>query len=164
MRRLNFLIPDTELTRTVVTELQQFGVPRSNLHVIAAITRNLRGLPTATIWQKTELARGLVIGVLMGGLAGLLGGLLVVAFPPGGVPLGAEALAIGGGAGAAVGAAMLGLMKGNEHNRDIDEYKKEIENGEILLMVDVPRAEVDSTIDNILQHHPDALIKISEPK
>jgi len=164
MRRLNFLIPDTELTLSIVSELQQSGIARSNLHVIGAITRNLKGLPTANIWQKTELARGLIMGALMGGLAGLTGGVLVIAFPPGGVPLGAQALAIGGGAGALVGAAMLGLMKGNEHNHDIDEYKKDIERGHILLMVDVPRADVDATIDNILQLHPDALIKVSEPK
>lgn len=164
MHRLNFLIPNVELTRTIVTELQQSGVARSHLHVIGAITKNLKGLPTATIWQTTELARGLIMGGVMGLLAGLTGGVLVVAFPPGGVPLGAEALAIGGGAGSVVGAAMVGLMKGNEHHHGIDEYKKEIEHGSILLMVDVPKADVDATIDNILQLHPDALIKVSEPK
>jgi hypothetical protein len=164
MRRLNFLIPDTQLTHTIVTEMQQLGIPRSNLHVIAAITKNLKGLPTASIWQKTELARGLILGLVLGALAGFTGGLLVVAFPPGGVPLGPQVLAIGGAAGAFVGAAMLGLMKGNEHNHDIDQYKKEIEHGEILLMVDVPKADIDVTIDNILRHHPEALIKVSEPK
>lgn len=164
MRRLYFLIPDIPLTETIINELEQQGVPHKHLHVVAAIKHSLKGLPEANIWQKTELAHGLEWGTGIGGTAGLLGGLLTVAFPPGGVILGGGALLIGAAAGAGVGAAMLGLMKGHEHNHQLDDFKKEIEHGEILLMVDIPKSEVDTIIDSILIHHPDAHIKVSEPK
>lgn len=164
MRRLYFLIPTVELTETIVGELEQQGVSHKHLHVVAAVTQRLKGLPEASVWQKTELAHGLEWGTGIGGTAGLLGGLLTVAFPPGGVILGGGALLIGAAAGAGVGAAMMGLMKGHEHNHQLDDFKKDIEHGQILLMVDVPKASVEPISDSILSHHPDADIKVSEPK
>ncbi len=164
MRRLYFLIPDIELTTTIVNELENQGVPHKHLHVVASIDQKLEDLPEANIWQKTELAHGLEWGTGIGGTAGLLGGLLTVAFPPGGIILGGGALLLGAAAGASVGAAMLGLMKGHEHNHQLDDFKQEIEHGEILLMVDTPKGEVDKISESILSHHPEAHIKISEPK
>lgn len=164
MRRLYFLIPTIELTETIVTELEQQGVPHSHLHVVAGIDQSLKDLPEANIWQKTELAHGLEWGTGIGGTAGLLGGLLTVAFPPGGIILGGGALLIGAAAGAGVGAAMLGLMKGHEHNHQLDDFKYEIEHGEILLMVDIAKSDVEKISDSILSHHPEAHIKVSEPQ
>lgn len=164
MRRLNFLIPSIELTENIVKELEEQGVPHRHLHVVASIDQSLKDLPEANIWQKTELAHGLEWGTGIGGTAGLLGGLLTVAFPPGGIVLGGGALLIGAAAGAGVGAAMLGLMKGYEHNHQLDDFKYEIEHGEILLMVDIPKVDVDKITDSILSHHPEAHIKISAPQ
>lgn len=164
MRRLYFLIPDIELTTIIVAELEQQGVPHRHLHTVASISQSMEDLPEANIWQKTELAHGLEWGTGIGGTAGLLGGLLTVAFPPGGVILGGGALLIGAAAGAGVGAAMLGLMKGYEHNHQLDDYKHEIDQGEILLMVDIPKAQVETIQQSILQHHPEAHIKVAEPQ
>ncbi len=164
MRRLYLLIPTIKLTEIIIDELKQQGVPYSHLHVVAGIQQPLDGLPEATIWQRTELAHGLEWGTGIGGTAGLLGGLLTVAFPPGGVILGGGALLIGAAAGAGLGAAMLGLMKGHEHNHQLDDFKHEIEHGEILLMADLPKADVELITESILKHHPDAHIKLSEPR
>jgi hypothetical protein len=164
MQRLYFLIPTIELTEIILGELENQGVAHKHLHVVAAITQNLKDLPEASIWQKTELAHGLEWGTGIGGTAGLLGGLLTVAFPSGGIILGGGALLIGAAAGAGVGAAMMGLMKGHEHNHQLDDFKKEIDDGKILLMVDIPKDEVDSIKQSILLHHPQANIKVSEPQ
>lgn len=164
MRRLFFLIPNIDLTEVIITELEEQGIAHSHLHVVAGITQPLKGLPEANVWQRTELAHGLEWGTGIGGTAGLLGGLLTIAFPPGGVVLGGGALLIGAAAGAGVGAAILGLMKGHEHNHQLDDFKYEIEHGEILLMVDLPKSDIDRITESILQHHPEADIKISEPK
>ena len=164
MRRLYFLIPTIDLTATIIDELEQQGIPHTHLHVVAGIQQPLDGFPEANIWQRTELAHGLEWGTGIGGTAGLLGGLLTVAFPPGGIILGGGALLIGAAAGAGVGAAMLGLMKGHEHNHQLDDFKYEIEHGEILLMVDLPKADVEQISESISQHHPEAHIKVSEPR
>ena len=164
MRRIYFLIPSLDLTKTIIEELEQQGVAHSHLHVVAGIEQPLEGLPEANIWQRTELAHGLEWGTGIGGTAGLLGGLLTVAFPPGGVVLGGGALLIGAAAGAGLGAAMLGLMKGHEHNHQLDDFKYEIEHGEILLMVDVAKHDVERISESILKHHPEAHLKVSAPK
>ena len=49
-------------------------------------------------------------------------------------------------------------------NVHLDEFRDALSHGEILLMVDVPKKEVDEIRDIILEHHPEALIKVSEPK
>lgn len=164
MRRIYVLIPSVEVTATIVQELQQMEVPLQHMHTVASIDQSLEGLPEANIWQKTELAHGLEWGTGLGGTAGLLGGLLTVAFPPGGVVLGGGALLIGAAAGAGVGAAMMGLMKGHEHNHQLDDFKNEIDQGEILLMVDLAKDEVEEVSQQILKHHPSGDIRISEPK
>jgi hypothetical protein len=112
--------------------------------------------------KKTELAHGLEWGTGIGGTAGLIGGLLTVMFPAGGIILGGGALLFGAAAGAGVGAAMMGLMKGHEHNHQLDDFKQEIDHGQILLMVDCAKNQSDSLIESVLSHHPEAQIRVSD--
>jgi len=162
MRRINFLIPTPDLAKTIINELQQQGIARSHLHVVAGIEHSLKDLPKANIWQTTELARGILWGSVMGGLAGFAGSLFTLLFPPGGLELGINALLIWTAVGSGFGAAILGLVKGHEHNHQLDDFKKAIDQGEILLMEDIPKTTVERICSSILQHHPEADIRISQ--
>lgn len=164
MRRLFFLTPTVESCKIIVNELEAQGIPHSHLHVIASIDQSLTALPEATIWEKSELSHGIKWGTGLGGTAGLLGGVLAVTFPPAGLILGGGALLAGVAAGAGFGAAVMAMMKSHEHNHQLDDYKHEIENGELLLMVDIPKTEVEKISGSILKHHPEAHIKVSKPK
>ncbi|MBC8210916.1 MAG: DUF1269 domain-containing protein [Gammaproteobacteria bacterium] len=164
MRRINFLIPSLPLTEVIIAELQQQGIAASHLHVVASIEYSLKGFPQATIWQRTELASGLIWGTILGGLAGFSGSLFTLLFPPGGLELGLNALLIGTLAGIGFGVVILGLVKGHEHNHQLDNFKREIDHGDILLMVDTPKTEVERISNSILQHHPTADIRISQPQ
>jgi len=163
MRRLYFLLPDTQTTGTLVAELEDAGIAHGHLHVIASITQDLEDLPAASAWQKTELAHGLELGIGLGGMAGLLGGVLAVAFPPTGLILGGGALVATTLAGAGVGGVVSGLMASHEHNHSLDGFQQAIERGEILLLVDVPRAQVKQIKTLILKHHPEARIGVAKP-
>jgi hypothetical protein len=163
MRRLYFLLPDKDTTRTVVSELEDAGIPHSHLHAVASITQDLEDLPEAGVWQKTEMAHGLELGVGLGGMAGLLGGVLAVAFPPAGLILGGGALIATTVAGAGVGGVVSALMASHDHNHSLDSFQRAIERGEILLLVDVPKNRVDEIKALILQHHPEASIGIAKP-
>jgi hypothetical protein len=158
MRRVYVLLPTEESCHLVVEELKSAGIAPGHLHVIASLTHDLKDLPAASIWQRTELAHGIEWGIGLGGVAGLLGGLLVVAFPPAGIVLGGGALVAGTVAGAGFGALVTALLGSQEHNHKLDAFQRALASGQILLMVDVPRrreAEVKSTI---LKHHPEAAI------
>jgi len=161
MRRLFFLLPDVESCKLLVDELKQYGIPERHLHAIASLEVSLEGLPQATDWEKTEVKHGLEWGIGLGGMAGLLGGLMAVAFPVGGLVVGGGALALGAAAGAGFGGIVSALMKSEEHNHDLDEYKEEIEAGEILLMVDVPREYMEEVREMILARHPEVHIHVT---
>jgi hypothetical protein len=122
------------------------------------LTRDLKDLPGANIWQRTELAHGIEWGIGLGGVAGLLGGLLVVAFPPAGITLGGGALVAGTAAGAAFGALVTALLGSQEHNHKLDAFQLALAAGQILLMVDVPRQRAEEVKTTILKHHPEAEI------
>lgn len=158
MRRIYVLLPTEESCRVVVKELEAAKISPGHLHVIAGLTHDLKNLPGATIWQRTELAHGIEWGIGLGGVAGLLGGLLVIAFPPAGIVLGGGALLAGTAAGAGFGALVTALLGSQEHNHKLDSFQRALAAGQILLMVDVPYRREDDIKATILKHHPEAEI------
>jgi hypothetical protein len=158
MRRVYVLLPTEESCRLVVEELEEVDIPPSHLHVIAGLAHELKDLPAASVWQRTELIHGIEWGVGLGGVAGLLGGLLVVAFPPAGVVLGGGALLAGTAAGAGFGALVTALLGSQEHSHKLDAFQRALAAGQILLMVDVPRKREGEVKSTILKHHPEAEI------
>ncbi len=162
MRRVHVLMPDPTSCQAVVDELRESGVTDHHLHVVASLTQDLGSLPEATVWQKTELGHGIEWGIGLGGVAGLLGGVLAVAFPPAGLVLGGGALLAGTAAGAGVGAAVTALISSHEHSHELDDFQSEIEHGKVMLMVDLPRKQVDEIKGMIIKHHPEAEIGVAK--
>jgi len=162
MKRLYFMLPDTESCKKVVAELEKAGIPEQHLHVVASLAIPLEELPEANLLQKTELTHGIEKGVALGGVAGLLGGLLVVAFPVTGLALGGAALltAVTAG-GAGFGALAMGLISKDIHSTKLAAFERDIERGHILLMVDVPKQEVEHWKKLVIEHHPEAEIGVT---
>ncbi len=162
MRRLYFIVPDKDICRKIVGELEDAGIPQRHMHAVASIAVPLDGLPAASIIQKSELAHGIEKGVALGGAAGLLGGLLAVAFPPAGLVIGGGALLATAAAGAGFGALASGLISKDLHNREFDPFEEDLSLGRILLLVDVPKKEIERYQNLILDHHPDAHIRVTD--
>jgi hypothetical protein len=158
MRRLFVLLPTEESCRAVVRELEEAGIPEGRLHVIAGLTHELRDLPQAGVWQRTELAHGIEWGLGLGGVAGLLGGVLAASFPPAGLVLGGGALMAWTAVGAGVGAIVSALLGSQEHHHDLDKFQRAIAAGQLLLMIDVPRQQEEDVRSRILKHHREARI------
>ncbi|MCU7958812.1 MAG: DUF1269 domain-containing protein [gamma proteobacterium symbiont of Bathyaustriella thionipta] len=165
MKRLYFLLPELALCRTIIDELLAQGIAQSHLHVIANSSHSLEGLPKATAWQKSDVKYGIELGIGMGGMAGLLGGLLAVSFPPSGLVLAGGATLAGGAlAGASFGGLVSALMRSHEHNHELDAFESAVMDGDILLLVDVPRHEVEAVKQLVTQHHPEVQIGLAEPR
>jgi hypothetical protein len=162
MRRLYCMLPDVETCSAVVGELEAEGIPERHLHVIASDAVPLKGLPEASIIQKSEFASGIEKGIGLGGAAGLLGGILAVAFPPAGLVVGGQALLLMAAAGAGFGGIVSGLVAKDIPNHKLKAYEEDLYHGRVLLLVDVPKREVDKWSDLIRQHHPEAEIGGSE--
>lgn len=162
MRRLYFMLPDTESCKKVVTELKNAGIAERHLHVVASLAVPLDDLPEATLLQKSELTHGVEKGIALGGAAGLLGGMLVVAFPPAGLVVGGAALLTAVTAGSAgFGALAMGLISKDIHSKKLAAFERDIEQGHVLLIVDVPKNEIEQWKRLITEHHPEAEIGVT---
>jgi hypothetical protein len=162
-KRLYFMLPDAQICYHVVTELKEANIPERHMHAIADAGQSLEGLPKASTLQKSELLYGLEAGLGVGGAAGLLGGLLTITFPPAGLALGGGAILATALAGAGFGALVSGLVANDIPNHKVQAFEKEIYEGKILLIVDVPRKKTVVFINMIRAHYPEVEISVSEP-
>ena len=161
MRRLYFLLPDLEVTHKVVDELLLTHIEESHLHVIAAEGVELGDLPEATLLQKSDFIPAMERGVALGGATGLLGGLVALAMP-GFVIAGGAVLAMGL-VGAGMGVWMGGMIGVDVDNSQVKQFKSAIEEGKVLVMVDVPKDRVEDVETLVKKHHPDAEFEGTEP-
>jgi hypothetical protein len=141
MKRLCFLSPDVEHIRKVVADLKNNGVPEKNIYVVARHDIELEDMPDAGP-EADDFIVGYKRGLGMGGTAGLLAGLTALAFPPAGLAVGGGLVALLTGYGAGVGALLTSLAGAAFPSTRLKEFRDAIDEGQILVMVDVPKREV----------------------
>jgi hypothetical protein len=163
VKRIYFLSPDLETTRRIVDDVLLARVEERHIHVLAKRGTPLEDLPEATLMQKSDFVPAVQRGLTMGGAAGILAGLVAIALPgtslviAGGVLLGSAL------AGAGMGAWLGGMVGMNVGNTRLQRFEKAIEKGELLVLVDVPRARVAEIESRIKQHLPKVELEGTEP-
>ncbi len=163
MRRIYFLLPDIERTRQIVDELLLARIDEHHIHVLAKEGTALESLPEASFLQKSDFVPALERGLAVGGGAGLLAGLVAVTFPPAGMILGGGALLGIALAGAGMGAWISSMIGMDVPNRQLKAFTDAVAQGEILMLVDVPKARV-MEIENLVKgRHPEVDIEGTEP-
>lgn len=163
MRRIYFLLPDVDVSRKVVDELLLARIDIQHIHVIAKEGTAMADLPEASLAQKSDLVPALERGVAVGGATGLLAGLVAVSFPPAGLVLGGGAVLAVALAGSGFGAIMSTMIGVSAPNTRHTQFQDAINEGEILMLVDVPKDRVDETESMVKQHHPEVNIEGTEP-
>ncbi|MGC1953848.1 MAG: DUF1269 domain-containing protein [Gammaproteobacteria bacterium] len=163
MRRIYFLLPDVERARQVVDELLLARIEEHHIHVLAKEGIPMENLPQASFLQRSDFVPALERGVAVGGGAGLLAGLVAVTFPPAGMVLGGGALLGIALAGAGMGAWISSMIGVDVPNRQLKAFTDAVERGEILMLVDVPKARVGEIEDLVKSHHPEVDIGGTEP-
>ena len=86
-----------------------------------------------------------------------------MAIPGIGLALGGGAILGIGLAGAGVGAWVSSMIGTSAPSSRLTEFEKAIEEGNLLMMVDVPKARVDEITDLVKKHHPEAHVEGTEP-
>lgn len=161
MKRIYFLAPTIESTASIVDELKENGINDSQIHVVGKDHHKLQEahIHEANLLQTTDLVKSLEKGAIAGGAVGLLAGLAAVTFPPAGLVLGGGAVLslsiFGTGFGAWV-SSMIGI---SIPDQVVEKYEQAIEDGELLIMVDIPKVEEDKYKRMIKNHHPEAQIE-----
>jgi hypothetical protein len=160
-RRLYFLLPDLDTARKVVDELLLARIEERHMHVLAREGTELKDLPEATLFQKSDFVHAVERGIALGGGTGAVAGLAAIAIP--GMVLGGGAILGIALAGAGMGAWLAGMIGMDVPNSRLDEFESAINAGSILMMVDVRKEQVEEVSQSVKQHHPEADMHGTEP-
>jgi hypothetical protein len=161
MRRIYFLVPDIGTTHKIVNELRAEGLEDRNMHILAKRDTPLGDLPEAGVTIKTDFIPAVERGAALGGSVGLLAGLIGLRFAgfaiAGGAVLG---ILIASATIASIAAGLIGMGQGNTR---LKKYEQAIEEGELLLLLDVPKDRIEEISKSIIKHHPEAEFEGMEP-
>ncbi|MDY6942807.1 MAG: DUF1269 domain-containing protein [Pseudomonadota bacterium] len=156
--RVYFLVPHVDTAAEVVKDLLVNHVPEKDIHLIANADTSLEDLPEAGFLQKTDFVPALKRGIGLGWTAGLLVGLAAMTFPPAGVVVAGGAVLGVGAYGATMGGLLSSMVGAGLPNSRLKQFSDAIESGEILMLVDIPRSQIDEVETLVKSHHPEAEI------
>jgi hypothetical protein len=161
--RMYVTLPDTSSAKRLADDLLLARIEDRHMHFLARRGTDLGELHEASYLQKTDAMHGAAVGLVVGGAMGIVLGLFLVYFPPGGATLQLVTVLItaivGGGLGAWV-ATMVGLQVPNSRLKGFDH---DLEEGKVLLMLDVPSGRYDEVRTIIARTHPEAADRGNEP-
>lgn len=163
MKRIYFLVPDVATAHTIVDELLVNRVEEHHIHILARRDTPLEDLPEATMMQKSDFVPAVQRGLAVGGTTGTLAGLIGIALAPGAAVIAGGVVLASALSGAGLGAWVSGMIGLSVGNTRVKQFEKEIEEGQLLMMVDVPKARVDEITKLIRSHHPEAEFEGTEP-
>ncbi|MEF8792220.1 hypothetical protein [Thiohalorhabdus sp.] len=154
--RLYFILPDVPTARQVVDELLLARIEERHMHALGREDMDLKDLPGADLFQRSDLVHGAELGLVVGGATGALAGLAAAWLQP--VGLGASGGLILGVAllGALVGTWASGMIATSVPNTRLKVFRDDLEAGRVLLMVDVPEKREDEIRQLVTRHHPEA--------
>lgn len=158
MRRIYFLAPDIQSARKTVEDFHGRNLDDRHIHLVASKDTDLGELPEASALEDSDLFPALKRGAALGGTTGLVAGLVAVSLPTGLVLGGGAVLALTA-AGAGTGAWASSLIGAGLHDTEVTGHEEQIRQGAVLLMVDVPKEEVDSYRELVRSRHPEAEIE-----
>jgi uncharacterized membrane protein YeaQ/YmgE (transglycosylase-associated protein family) len=156
-------LPDVASARGVANDLLLARIEDRHMRFLARRGTDLGELNEASYFQKTDAIHGAFVGLVIGGALGALVGAVLVNYPPRGVSLEAVAVLVAAIVGAILGvwvATMVGLQVPNSRLRD---FEKDLQDGRVLLMLDVPSSRYDEVRDIIARKHPEAVDRGNEP-
>lgn len=160
-QRHYFLVPDEVIAHNIVEDLRDMGIADADIHAVARDDKLLLDIPGADQRQTSDVTHARKLGAGVGGAAGLAIGLAAIAFPPAGI------IAAGGfltvlattTAGATLGTLSSFLVGLGMDNEKLAPFQQAIEDGKILLLVDVEESRVDNLENVVYSHHKDAVIE-----
>ena len=157
--RMYVTLPDVASARALANDLLLARVEDRHMHFLARRGTDLGELHQASYLQKTDTVNAAFRGLLTGGVMGVIIGTVIV------YALNTELVAVLLGAviGAGLGAwvsSMVGLQVGNSSLKD---FEKDIADGKILLMLDVPAGRYEEIRGVIAKTHPEAADRGNEP-
>jgi hypothetical protein len=161
--RMYLTLPDVASARQLANDLLLARIEDRHMHFLASRGTDLAELHEASYLQKTDAVHGAFTGLVIGGVVGVLVGLLLVYFPPGGVSIQLVAVLIAAIVGSGLGVWIAGMMGLQVPNTQLSAFEEDLQEGRILLMLDVPAPRYDEIRQVISRSHPEAVDRGNEP-
>ena len=156
-QRIYWLLPDLASARRTMNELRAAGIETRHIHFAGRDGLDLAGLHAANVLQTSDVIHAARMGLAVGAATGICAGLLVALFFP---IAGPEPqwevvglLTVLGGIIGAWSSSMIGI---SIPSPGFERYENAVAQGQILLMVDVPRARAQSVTSLLQAAHPQA--------
>lgn len=154
-KRLYYMLPDIPSAREIVNELLLARIDEPHIHVLAKDSESLGDLPKASIMQTSDIVHSIEAGLINGGLTGLVVGLIAtvslqLVSMVGVVILSCTLL------GSLLGIWTSSMIGSDVRNSRLRGFENAIEDGKVLLMVDVPQqrvVDISSKIESHKQAH-----------
>ena len=161
--RMYVTLPDLASAKKLADDLLLARVEDRNMHFLARRGTDLGDLREASYLDKSDAVHGAFTGMVLGGGLGVLVGLGLVQFPPGGLSIQLVAVLIAALVGAGLGMWIAGMVGLQVPNSRLRAFEREIEDGHILLILDVPAARSRQVHEIIARTHPEAIDHGNEP-
>ena len=162
--RIYWLLPDLESARRTMDDLLLARIEARRIHFVAREGTDMSGLNPASVLQTSDVIRSAEMGLIIGAGVGALLGVLVAVYYPivgEGPQWGlAAALAIAGAIFGTWTSTMIGV---STPSKRLARFAPQIEQGQILLMVDVLMWQVEDIEARLRTLHPEANLKGTEP-
>lgn len=162
--RIYWLLPDLPSAWAAMDDLLVARIEARRIHFVAREDVDMSGLNAATVLQTSDVVRAGEMGLIVGaGIGALLGALAAVYYPiVGDEPQWglAAILAVAGSLFGLWTSTMIGI---SIPSKRLQRFAQEIENGKILMMVDVPMWRVEQIEERLRQMHPEAKLEGTEP-
>ncbi|MDB5862996.1 MAG: hypothetical protein JWO70_802 [Betaproteobacteria bacterium] len=162
-RRLYFVLPDVECARAMLNDLLLARIECRHIHFLSKRDSLPPDLPEANVLQKTDIVHGAQMGVVIGAVVGAVAGGLLVFFPPEGATLMLMTVLLAAIGGAVFGAWVSSMVASSVPNSRLKGFERDMADGKVLMMVDVPMRRVREICETIARRHPEALSGGFEP-
>lgn len=160
-KRLYYLLSDIPSTREIVNELLLARIDEPHIHVLAKDNTSMDDLPKASFMQTSDIVHGIESGLVIGGLTGLVVSLIATLSLELGSMVGVVILSCTL-LGSLLGIWTSSMVGSNVRNSRLRGFESAIEDGKVLLMVDVPQQRVED-ISSKIESHKQAHNEGSEP-
>jgi hypothetical protein len=163
-RRIYWLLPDRESAWSAMDDLLLSGIEVRHIHFLAREGTDMTGLNAANVLQTSDVVRSAEMGLIVGaGVGGLLGALAAVHYPIVGDEPQWGMAAILAVVGALFGTWTSTMIGVSIPSKRLSRFTAQIEQGQILMMADVPTARVEQIEERLRSRHPEAHLEGTEP-
>ena len=154
-RRLYFIMPDLASARQAMGALLLARIEERHIHFLGKRGTPMDGLHEANVLQKSDFVHGAQVGMAIGAVLGLILGTVIVLAGAG--DRWQIATVLGSGiVGALFGTWVASMVGSSVPNSRLRQFQRAIDEGKLLVMVDVPKHRVDEVRALFNAEHPEA--------